>query len=97
MEEGPARAQEQEPRIQPEVDRVPAAVREVTTAAASGVALSLAMEVAMAPGVDQAPVPELAAAEMAVEAQPETVAEAAERDLVSGSPEKKESTAFCAR
>ena len=80
-----------------EVDRVPAAVREVTTAVASGVASSLAMEVAMAPGVDQAPVPERAAAEMAVEAQPEAVAEAEERGLVSGSREKKESTAFCAR
>ena len=97
LEEGPARAQEQEPRIQPEVDRVPAAVREVTTAAASGVALSLAMEVAMAPGVDQAPVPAQAAAEIMVQAQPEAVAEAEERGLVSGSPEKKESTAFCAR
>ena len=56
-----------------------------------------AMEVAMAPRVDQAPVPEQAAAEMAVEAQPETVAEAEDRGLVSASPEKKESTAFCAR
>ncbi len=80
-----------------EVDRVPAAVREVTTAVAPGVSLSLAMEVAMAPAVDQAPAPEQAAAEMAVEAQPETVAEAEERGLVSGSPEKKESTAFYAR
>ena len=122
LEEGPARAQEREPRIQAEVawqeaasglepraavvqtrkswaevDRVPAAVREATTAVASGVALSLAMKVAMAPAVDQAPAPEQAAAEMAVEAQPETVAEAEERGLVSGSPEKKESTAFCAR
>ena len=59
--------------------------------------MSLAMEVAMVPAVDQAPVPEQAAAEVAVEAQPETVAEAAERGLVSGSPEKKESTAFCGR
>jgi hypothetical protein len=80
-----------------EVHRVPAAVREVTTAVAPGVALSLAMEVTMAPGVDQAPAPEQAAAEMAVEARPEAVAEAAERGLATGSPEKKESTAFCAR
>jgi hypothetical protein len=81
--EGPARAQEQEPRIpadvawqeaasgvEPratvaqtrkslvEVDRVPAAAREVTIAAAPGVALSLVMEVAMATAVDQAPAPE---------------------------------------
>jgi hypothetical protein len=41
-----------------EVDRVPAVAREVTTAAAPGVALSLAMEVAMATAVDQAPAPE---------------------------------------
>jgi len=59
--------------------------------------LSLAMEVAMAPDVDQVPVSEQAAAEMAVEAQPESVAEAEERGLMSGSPGKKESTAFCAR
>jgi hypothetical protein len=81
-----------------EVDRVLAAVREVTTAVAPGVALSLATEVAMAPGMDQAPVPEQAAEmAMAMEAQPEAVAEAKERGLLSGSPEKKESTAFCAR
>ena len=58
-------------------------------------ALSLAMEVAMAPCVDQAP--EQGVAEMLVKAQPEAVDEAEERGLVSGSPEKKESTAFCAR
>jgi len=82
-EEGPARAQEQQPRIQEdvawqeaasgvepratvvqtrkslaEVDRVLAAAWEVTTAAPPGVALSLAMEVAMTPAVDQAPLPE---------------------------------------
>ena len=34
---------------------------------------------------------------MPVEAQPEAMAEAEERGLVSGSREKKESTAFCAR
>src|SRR5262252_5085490 len=82
-EEGPARAPEQQPRIQEdvawqeaasgvepratvvqtrkslaEVDRVLAAAWEVTTAAPPGVALSLAMEVAMTPAVDQAPLPE---------------------------------------